>query len=140
LSDRFWALPGVTVAGRIREVSPMADAQSRTFRVRVALVGPPEDVALGMSATISVAGGGAQREIAVPLSAIIQTGDTPFVWCVRNGAVALRRIAVGEFRESGVTVLSGLAEGEVVVTAGVHKLRAGQHVRMVNEGGRDERL
>jgi hypothetical protein len=36
---------------------------------------------------------------------------------------------VGQFREDGVSITSGLAEGDVVVTAGVHKLRAGQKVK-----------
>ena len=38
--------------------------------------------------------------------------------------------AIGQFREDGVTVTSGLSAGERVVTAGVHKLRPGQVVRL----------
>ena len=39
---------------------------------------------------------------------------------------------VGQYREDGVTIVSGLAAGDVVVTAGVHKLRAGQLVRLTD--------
>jgi multidrug efflux system membrane fusion protein len=39
-------------------------------------------------------------------------------------------VKVGQFREDGVTISSGLQAGETVVTAGVHKLRANQVVRV----------
>ena len=42
----------------------------------------------------------------------------------------MRQVTVGQFREDGVTILSGLAAGEVVVTAGAHRLRADQAVRL----------
>jgi len=44
--------------------------------------------------------------------------------------VKLRPVSVGQFREDGVTVTTGLNDGDVVVTAGVHKLRSGQVVRV----------
>ena len=40
--------------------------------------------------------------------------------------------AIGQFREDGVTIVEGLKAGDVVVTAGVHKLRAGQSVRLAS--------
>jgi hypothetical protein len=42
-------------------------------------------------------------------------------------------IQVGAYREDGATVTAGLARGEVVVTAGVHKLVAGEKVRVVSD-------
>jgi len=38
-------------------------------------------------------------------------------------------VTVGQYREDGVLVTSGIAPGEWVVTAGVHKLREGETVR-----------
>jgi membrane fusion protein, multidrug efflux system len=49
----------------------------------------------------------------------------------KSSRVALRQVAVGQYREDGVTITSGLAAGDVVVTAGVHKLRPNQLVRHV---------
>ena len=42
----------------------------------------------------------------------------------------LRPVTVGQFREDGVTVTRGLAAGDIVVTAGVHKLKSDQVVRV----------
>jgi membrane fusion protein, multidrug efflux system len=48
--------------------------------------------------------------------------------------VKLRAVTVGQYREDGVTVTAGLHAGDVVVTAGVHKLRPDQHVRVAHAG------
>ena len=56
------------------------------------------------------------------------------MWIVdpKTSQVKLRKVAIGQFREDGVTLTSGLASGDIVVTAGVHKLRSDQVVRLAN--------
>jgi multidrug efflux system membrane fusion protein len=44
--------------------------------------------------------------------------------------VQLRQIVTGAYREDGVVVISGLKDGEHIVTVGVHKLVPGQTVRL----------
>lgn len=135
----FWALPNVVVTGRVREIAPMADPITRTFRVRVTLLNPPPEIKLGMTATVRmkspVAG---ESTICIPLSAIYQTEDTPAVWTVVHNVVHLRKIKVGEFRGTQVQVLEGLQPGDIIVTAGVHKLREGVKVRIQAEGDEAE--
>jgi multidrug efflux pump subunit AcrA (membrane-fusion protein) len=48
----------------------------------------------------------------------------------KTSRVQKRPVKVGQYREDGATILSGLAAGEVVVAAGVHKLRPDQPVRL----------
>lgn len=130
LQAKFWALPNLSVAARVREVAPMADAVSHTYKVRVGLTNPPAELKLGMTASVSLKGAaGDQATIYLPLTAIYQTGDNPEVWIYRNGTVHLRPVTVGEFGDDQVQVLSGLQEGDVVVTAGVHLLQESQKVR-----------
>lgn len=133
ISVKFWALPGVAIAGKVREVAPMADKVSRTYKVRVSLPDCPPEVKLGMTATVTVAAPasvpGQAKYAFIPLSAVYQTGDFPCVWVVDNGAVALRKVKLGAFGDGKVEVTEGLREGETIVTAGVHKLREGQKVR-----------
>ena len=126
----FWALPNVTVQGKIREISPIADKVSRTYKVRISLVNPPEGVNLGMTANVMVAQPGGQLVTYIPLSAIYQTGDIPNVWVIVNDAVTLRPIKVGAFGDNKVQVLEGLQDGDIIVTAGVQKLHEGEKVRI----------
>ena len=130
LQVTFWALPGVTVEGKIREVSPVADKISRTYQVRISLINPSPEIKLGMTATVTAADPGSEQTAAIPLSAIYQTGSTPNVWVVENNTVMLRSVTVGQFGNNQVEILAGLQNGDIVVTAGVHKLREGQKVRV----------
>ena len=121
----FWATQDI-VSGTVREISPMADSASRTFTVKISL---PElsNVQLGMTANVVM------REISssaiiLPLSAIYQTGDAAQVWLVEDKKVSLKKIEVTDFDDNNVQV-RGLKSGDVVVVAGVHKLRDGQEVR-----------
>jgi len=127
---KFWALPDVAIDGRVREISPMADQVSRTYKVRISLVNPPEGIELGMTSSVIITGAARQQATAyIPLSAIYQTEDTPAVWVVNDGVVHLRSIKVGTFGDNQVQMLDGLKDGEIIVAAGVQKLREGQRVR-----------
>lgn len=129
LQVSFWALPNVTAEGRVREIAPMADQTTRTYKVRISLVNPPVDMKLGMTASVAVLDGAQRASVFVPLAALYQLDNTPNVWVVQNNAVALRPVQIGAFADGRMEVRSGLQNGDVVVTAGVHKLHAGQQVR-----------
>lgn len=130
ITATFWALPNITVEGRIREIAPMADQIVRTFKVRISLINPPPEIKLGMTATIHVDNFNAQRTMNIPLSAIYQDGNSPAVWVVKDNVVTLRPVTIGNFGNGTVQVLSGLKRGECIVTAGVHRLQEGQKVRL----------
>ncbi len=130
VSISFWALPGVIGEGKVREISPVADKVTRTYKVRISLVNPPPAVKLGMTASVAVGSSNNRQGVYIPLAAIYQTGDTPNVWVIREGVVILRPIKVGVFGDNTVQVIEGLQDGEVIVTGGVQKLREGQKVRI----------
>ena len=128
----FWAMEGTKSHGVIREIAPMADRATRTYKVRVSVPNPPAGMALGMTASVAVSGAKAaalKQETTLPLSAIYQTGEKPCVWIVKDGKVSLREISVVSFGPNEALV-EGLADGDVVVTAGVHKLHEGEAVRL----------
>lgn len=124
----FWALPDVTVDGKIRETSPMADATTRTFKVRISLINPPPEVKLGMTASIQIANSSAQPSVTIPLAAVYQDSTTPAVWIVKDDVLTLQPITTGKFGNGTIEVLSGLKQGDCIVIAGVHKLKEGQKV------------
>jgi len=126
-------VPNLIVAGQAREISPIADKVARTYKVRISLINPPENIQLGMTATVTVTSPDQQTAVFIPLSAVYQTEDTPNVWVINDGQVNLRPIKVGVFGDNRIEVLAGLKNGDVVVTAGVHKLQEGQKVRLVGD-------
>ena len=131
LKVRLWSEPGVAYVGRLRELSPMADAASRTYRARVSILQPDAAVKLGMTATVEV-DGQATSSFSVPQSALFKISGQPQVWVVdqKTGKVAARSVKLGELTGDRAAIVSGLAAGEWVVTAGVHKIAPGQQVRV----------
>lgn len=119
--------------GRVREVSPAADAATRTFSARVSIVGAAAELPLGMSATVSFsrATDTATSTTVVPLAAIFQQGDQPAVWVIgKENVVELRPVDVARYGDEGAVLKSGLKDGETIVAAGAFKLTAGEKVRI----------
>jgi multidrug efflux pump subunit AcrA (membrane-fusion protein) len=88
------ALPGKTYKGRVREVSPAADPQSRTFRIKVTLEQPDASVRLGMTGEVRItpADTAQGQVLLLPATALFHQGGKPAVWIVGNeGKLELRR-------------------------------------------------
>jgi RND family efflux transporter MFP subunit len=127
--------PEIHMTGTVREVSPTADAATRTYQIRVGLESAPDEMRFGASV------GGRIDEpnpevVVLPAAALFDKGGAPAVWVVdpMQSEVTLTPITVGRFEADGIIVAAGLRTGDVVVAAGVHQLRENQKVR-VQEGG-----
>lgn len=124
---------GAHMSGRLRELSPSADPVSRTYAARVSIVSAANHIALGMTARVrfEAAKTGA-AELLIPASAVYQQGVHPAVWIVSaDHTVSLRPVEISAYRDSGAVIASGLAAGERIVTAGVHRLSAGEKIQLI---------
>ena len=124
--------PSISAIGRVREVSPRADAVTGTFAVRVRLIDPPAAMRLGSTVTGSV-NLDATNAIEIPASALMRSDGTAAVWVVDAQAmtVSLRRVEVQSQDTVSVRIGAGLKAGDLVVTAGVQALHPGQKVRLL---------
>ena len=126
--------PNVTAKGVVREVAPRADPVTGTFRVRIRLINPPAAMRLGttVAGRISLPAS-ATVAIEIPPSAVTRSDRQASVWVVdpKTGTVASRAIEIRASDPTRVEVSYGLVPGDVVVTAGVHALRSGQKVRLL---------
>jgi RND family efflux transporter MFP subunit len=127
----LWSAPDRSFAAHLRELSPQADATTRTYAARFTIEQPGDAVALGMTATVKLTHASAQVA-RLPLSAILNRGTGPAVYLVDGaGALELRPVTVASFTENAALVSAGIQDGERVVTLGVQKLVAGEQVRAV---------
>jgi RND family efflux transporter MFP subunit len=126
--------PAIVASGRVREVSPQADPQTGTFRVRIGLKDPPPELRLGSSVTGSMTLEG-MGGMALPASALSRATGVPTVWVLDPVALTVspRSVEIAVYRASEVIVSGGLTEGDVVVTAGIQSLRPGQRVRLLGQ-------
>jgi RND family efflux transporter MFP subunit len=138
-SVTFPALPGRHFDARVREITPAADPQSRTYRVKLTLAQPGQVVRLGMTgdATLSpvtVPGGEPpETSFTLPATAMFHERNSPAVWVVNagNSTLELRAVTVRSYSDHSTVVTSGLKDGETVVLAGVHTVYAGERVATV---------
>lgn len=125
------SLPGLTLTGRIREIARVADPVTRTYRVRIALRDLPDQVRLGMTASVQFAATSGAAHISLPTTALFQKNDQPAVWVLPDDAqqLELRPVSLVAMNTHTITVAAGLRAGERVVAAGVHRLDAGMNVK-----------
>ncbi len=133
---KLGALPGRTFNARVRELSPAADPQSRTWRAKLTLDQPGPDVRLGMTADIDFTHDSTAAHASLytlPATALFHDGTQPAVWVVKSGSdqLELRRVQVSHYAERTIAISQGLNEGERVVWQGVHTVTAGEKVRVV---------
>jgi RND family efflux transporter MFP subunit len=145
---QFDAFPDREFEGRIKEIGTEASQTTRTFPVTL-IMEQPEDVKIlpGMAGTanagkVDLPDEQQRKGLGVPVGAVF-TPDTEtqsFVWIIEPtegdlGVLERRAVKTGDMTRLGVLITDGLSAGELVVTAGVHSVRQGQTVRILNENG-----
>ncbi|MBD8066940.1 efflux RND transporter periplasmic adaptor subunit [Devosia sp. PTR5] len=121
--------PDIRIEGKLREIAPEADPVTRSLRLKIGLVDPPDQFWLGTTASASLADP-VRGELWVPQGAVLTRDGKTSVWVVDESAatVTARPVSVGAPVDGQVPVLSGLAAGDRVVTAGVNDLENGQAI------------
>ncbi|AZR63162.1 TPA: efflux RND transporter periplasmic adaptor subunit [Klebsiella quasipneumoniae subsp. similipneumoniae] len=120
--------PSVQASAALRDISPQAEPQTRTWRVRATLQNPPLAMALGASVTVTLPATG-PHGYALPASALSRVGDKPAVYVINPQSQAQLRVVVpAYYTATSVIISGGLEPGDRVITAGVSKLRSGEPV------------
>ncbi|RAI42817.1 efflux RND transporter periplasmic adaptor subunit [Rhodoplanes roseus] len=123
--------PGEVFRGAVTAINPKVETGSRNVKVRASLPNPTSRLVPGMFAKISIEVGKPETHVTLPQTAIVFNpyGSTVYVLDKStDGAGLVARqafVKTGQTRGDLVAVLSGVAEGDVVVVAGQLKLRNG---------------
>lgn len=115
--------------GIVAEIAPTADAQSRTFLVKLDL---PDSLNLrtGLFGRVAVPVS-QSRVLRVPAPAVIQRGQMELAFVVVEGHARLRLVKTGKRFANEVEIVSGLSDGEWVATENVEQLVDGQPVEVL---------
>ena len=131
----LWSRPGKYYPAKVREIGGAADPVTRTYAVRVSLLEVDDAIQLGMSAYAIFVGANEANTLAVPLSALYVRDKTTGVWLIgADGKVALKEVSVIQYRETSAIVKAtngNVKPGDIIVAAGVHKVREGEIVKPV---------
>jgi membrane fusion protein (multidrug efflux system) len=134
------ALPGETMAGRIKAVNPLVDSDTRNIKVQAILANGGERLRPGMFVNVTVGLPVRLQVLVIPATAVLYApyGDSVFVVAEdkeHKGGKTIRQqfVRLGEKRGDFVAATSGLQAGEEIVSTGVFKLRNGQSVIVDNK-------
>lgn len=106
-----------TMTGTVAEIVPVVDPGSRTFPIKVEVVG--EDLQSGLYAKLRIPVG-SRQVLLLPAAALVRKGQLTGVYLVNEqNIVTYRLVRTGMDFAGKVEVLSGLREGERVITGGL---------------------
>lgn len=116
------AFPGDIFGGQVVAIAPVIDANSRSAKLRAQIPNPDFKLRPGQFAKLQLdTGTGSTNALLIPEQALMQDGDTRFVYIVVAGKAKKAVIKTGARVPGQVQVTEGLKAGDVVITAGQTK-------------------
>lgn len=126
------SLPGQVFVGTISAIDMRIDEVSRAFRVRAELPNPQGTIPAGLFMIVEIVLASRPDVVLVPEQAILPEGRSNYVFRVHGDRVERVEVELGRRRVGEVEVVSGLAPGDTIVTAGIQRLRSGSPIRILN--------
>ncbi|MDR1610108.1 MAG: efflux RND transporter periplasmic adaptor subunit [Candidatus Symbiothrix sp.] len=119
--------------GRVKLIYPTIDAATHTFGVEAAIDNGNLKVRPGMFGRVSLNFGTVKSIVVPDLAVQKQAGaNDKYVFIVENGLARYRKVELGQRLENNYEILSGINDGDVVVTAGQSRLIDGTQVEIIN--------
>jgi RND family efflux transporter MFP subunit len=121
-------------AGKVTEVGAVADPAARAFTVKIEISNPLGIIRPGMVAEVNLPTGETKETIELPMETVLSDfNNTNYVFVTDeiSGKVFKRNISLGKIHDNQIEIISGLAENEIVVTGGQHKLTDGTPVTIL---------
>ena len=110
--------PGVTFSGRVVEISPAVEAESRAAKVRVRVDPSGARLKAGMFAQGEILTGVARNAIVIPVAAVYRddnSAQTSYVFAVEDGKAARRQVRIGRERDLALEIVHGLKSGDALI-------------------------
>jgi len=114
----FDAIEGLTISGEVAEIDALGEVSQGvvTYAVKVIFDVEDERIKPGMSASVTIVTDAKQDVLMVANSAIKSENNSQYVEILENNAVSRRAIEAGISNDESTEVVSGLAEGDLVIT------------------------
>jgi HlyD family secretion protein len=133
------AFPGEKFSGRIARVSPVLDPATRTAPIEIEIPNPTFRLKPGMYARVGITTQTKKEALVLPSSAVVDLGGRRGIFQLQNDIAVFRTVQVGAEQGAVVEILSGLTEGDEVISTGAGALRDGDRVAVAGRTGRGRR-
>ena len=132
------AMPGKAFDGTIIALNSKVDEATRNIQARASFANTDHKLLPGMYANVTIATGAPNHALTLPQTAITYNpyGDTVYIVDSSDAQKPVAKqsfVTLGETRGDQVTLLTGVKDGDEVVTSGQLKLHNGAPVTVNNE-------
>ena len=117
--------------GKIETISSRIDPSTRSILSRVIVDNSKFEIIPGQLMTVKIIYEETD-EIGIPESAVTIQGDSAFVYVVNNKTAEKKDIKIGKRNFGKVSILSGISEGDLVISEGISKVRNKAKVKIIN--------
>lgn len=124
-----------TFEGLLTAIDTRVDPATRTVTARALVPNPDLVLRPGMLLTVSIIRS-TKTALAIPERAIVASQDQRFVFRVSDGKAERVEVKTGARQDDLIEIVSGLAPGDRIVSDGVHRVRPGQRVRVMEIDGK----
>lgn len=128
------AYPGERFSGRVARIAPVLDPATRTAQIEVEIPNPGNRLKPGMYARVNLTIEARANALTVPSNALVNVDGERGVFLAENDAASFRRVEVGIEEPARVEVLSGITEGDRVITTGAAALQHGDRIVLAAQG------
>ena len=120
-----------TFKGKVESISSRIDPSTRSILARIIVNNSNFEIIPGQLMTVKIIYDEI-NQIGVPESAVTIQGNTAFVYIVNSNIVEKKNIKMGKRNFGKVSIVSGINEGDMVISEGVSKVRNKAKVKIIN--------
>ena len=117
--------------GKISSISSRIDPSTRSILARISVNNKNFEIIPGQLMAVKIIYDEI-NQIGVPESAVTIQGSTSFVYIVKNDTAEKKNIKIGNRNFGKISVVSGIEEGDMVISEGVSKVRNKSKVKIIN--------
>lgn len=128
------AYPGQRFSGEVYAIDPRLATDTRSIAVRARLSNKDGRLRPGLFARVNLQVASKAQALVVPEQAIFPRGDELFVYAIEDGKAVMRAVTLGQRLGGKAEVVTGLKDGDTVITAGYQKIGPGAPVMPINLG------
>ncbi len=116
--------------GKISVIDRGVNNQTGTIKVRVHFPNPKDKLVDGMSCSINVLNKASGDQVVIPNKAVVEQMGEYFVYLAKDTIAKQVKVKTGPKINSNIVILSGIKEGDKIITEGLQKLRDGAHITL----------
>ncbi|MEZ4698917.1 MAG: efflux RND transporter periplasmic adaptor subunit [Rhodothermales bacterium] len=125
------ALAQNVFSGTIKRISPIVDPETGTFKVTIEVRDASKQLKPGMFGRIQIVYDTRESTLLVPKEAVVEEDEVASVYIVQNGEAFRKTVERGYNDSRHFEILSGIVEGDTVITAGQASLRDSSRVDVI---------